>query len=161
MTEKPNREIVEEYCRCLKNHDPERLGNLLDDEFKQELPQSGERICGRENLLAIAENYPGGTPSIHTMRITGSQDRWVLTPSWTVLRVTGSGDNYTCEGQITYPDGSVWHLVEVLELRDGRILRSTPYLALPSRRPGGDPNGWNASKARESCVEPVWSGRRT
>jgi hypothetical protein len=31
------------------------------------------------------------------------------------------------EGTSPYPDGSEWHIVAVLELRDGKILRQTDY----------------------------------
>ena len=35
------------------------LAELADAEIVLEYPQSGERIKGRENNLAILENYPG------------------------------------------------------------------------------------------------------
>ena len=73
-------------------------------------------------------NYPG-LPEVETHRITGSQDRWVTTPSFTLLKITGSGDDYTTESVANYPDGSVWHAVDIFRFREGKILRQVAYFA--------------------------------
>lgn len=130
-----NRETVEKFFQALNNRDSAGIVKLLDAEYVWEMPQSGERIRGVENNRAVTENYPGGLPTVETRRITGSQDRWVTTPSWTVLKITGSGDDYTAESLANYPDGSVWHAVDLFRFRAGRILHQVAYFAAPLEAP--------------------------
>ena len=93
------------------------------------LPQSGERVRGVQNNREMHENYPAGLPDIETHRITGSPDRWVTTPNWTVLRIAGTGDDYIRESRVSYPDGSVWHAVDMFHFRNGRIRTQVAYFA--------------------------------
>ena len=123
-----NREAVEKFYQSLDAHDWEGVAKLLHADYVWEMPQSGERVRGLENNRAMNENYPG-LPKVETRRITGSQDKWVLTPNWTVLKVTGSGDDYTAESLVNYPDGSVWHSVDIFRFREGKILYQTSYFA--------------------------------
>jgi hypothetical protein len=90
-----------------------------------EFPQSGERIRGWANIRAIAENYPGGLPKDLTTKVHGSEDKWVLGPSFNILRIEGTGDIYTLIGSATYPDGSTWQLTSLVELRSGKIAKTT------------------------------------
>ena len=128
MGEASNHEIVEKYFRAVNAHDWDAMEAFLDAEYVWEMPQSGERVRGLENNRAMNENYPG-LPKIETHRITGSQDRWVTTPSFTLLKITGSGDDYTTESVANYPDGSVWHAVDIFRFREGKILRQVAYFA--------------------------------
>ena len=73
--------------------------------------------------------YPGGLPEFRGKRLVGSEDHWVVTPSFTVQRVVGNGDHWWGDGTVTYPDGSTWSLVFLVELRDGKIYRETDYFA--------------------------------
>jgi ketosteroid isomerase-like protein len=107
------------------------LADVTDAEVIQEWPQSGERIRGRENILALLENYPG-LPDASVQAVRGAEDKWVLTPSWTPLRITGTGDHYTVEGRVAYPNGEVWNFVDVMEFRDGKLIKLTEYFAPPS-----------------------------
>ncbi len=128
MAETGNREIVEKFFEAVNARDWDRIERWLDAEYVWEMPQSGERVRGAANSRAMNENYPG-LPKVETHRITGSQDRWVTTPSFTVLKITGTGDDYTTESVVTYPDGSVWHAVDIFHFRAGKILRQTAYFA--------------------------------
>jgi hypothetical protein len=86
-----------------------------------EMPQSGERIRGRDQMLAMQQAYP--TP-----------------PTITVRRVIGSGRVWILEGVNDYA-GDVWHVVLILELDpEGRVVRDTRYYAKPF-----DPPAWRAS----------------
>jgi hypothetical protein len=38
-------------------------------------------------------------------------------------------------GRIRYPNGEEWHLVQLVELRDGLIWRLTSYFAAPFEAP--------------------------
>lgn len=64
---------------------------------------------GRQACLNITRNYPGGPPRIELGRITGEGVHWVV------------------EATSRYPDGADYHMVAVLELRDGKIARETDY----------------------------------
>ena len=130
------RELVERFYRAVSTRDWDLLGSVLHPDYCEVYPQSGERIRGTANLRAILEHYPGGfTGDIGTRRLIGSEDRWVLTPSFTPLRVSGTGDVYMFEGTAPYPDGTTWHVVSLLELKDGRIWRLTSYYAAPFEAP--------------------------
>jgi hypothetical protein len=91
---------------------------------------SGERIRGRENNLAVLENYPG-LPDGTIREVHGADDKWVLTPSWTPLRITGSSDHWSVEGRLDYPNGEVWNFVDLFELRNDKLIRVSEYFAAP------------------------------
>ncbi|TMD57743.1 MAG: hypothetical protein E6I87_14405 [Chloroflexi bacterium] len=46
-----------------------------------------------------SQNYPGGLPDLKPKRIVGSEDRWVVTPSYTPLRIMGTGDIYVIQSE--------------------------------------------------------------
>lgn len=118
-----NREIVDRYWHAVNARDWGVLAALLHADYVWEMPQSGERVRGFANTQEMNENYPAGLPEVEPRRITGSQDRWVTTPSWTVLKITGSGDDYTSESLVSYPDGSEWHAVDFFHFHDGKIVQ--------------------------------------
>jgi len=101
------------------------------------MPQSGERTRGKANYLAMVRNYPGGVGTVDPKgaRLVGAEDRWVLTPMFTQLRIEGSGDVYTYVGSIRYPNGETWQLVSIIELRGGKVARSTSWYAAPFDAP--------------------------
>lgn len=134
MGETGNREIVEKFFKAINSRDMDGWTRLLDSEYIWEMPQSGERVRGAENNRAMNENYPG-MPTVETRRITGSQDKWVTTPSFTILKITGTGDDYTTESVATYPDGSIWHAVDIFRFRAGKILRHVSYFVAPMKPP--------------------------
>lgn len=128
MGEASNREVVERYLAAIPN-DQETLRALRHEEFVEDWPQSGERVHGADTMARIDASYPGGLPSGGVERIVGSEDRWVLTPSYTVLKVAGSGDVYTALLRATYPDHSEWWVTTFLELEDGKIRHGTTLFA--------------------------------
>ena len=44
---------------------------------------------------------------------------------------SGTGEPYTAEAQTTYPNGEVWHTVDILEFRNGMISRVREYFGPP------------------------------
>jgi hypothetical protein len=132
-----NREVVDRYCAAILG-DQETLRALRHAEFIEEWPQSGERVRGADHMALINAHYPGGLPTGAFERVVGSEDRWVMSPSFTLLRITGSGDVYTALGRATYADGSLWYVTMFLELREGKIARVTtlfaPQLEAPAWR---------------------------
>ena len=137
MAESGNRAIVERYMRAIPT-DFATLRELQHPDFIQDFPQSGERMRGHANFRAAHEPYAGVVES-RTRRIVGEEDRWVLTPTFVPLRITGTGDTYTVEADGSYPDGSFYKVITILELRDAKIRKATTYFA-----PRFDPPEWRA-----------------
>ena len=85
-------------------------------DYVMEMPQSGERISGRDAMRAMQEAFPAP-------------------PSLTLRRVVGAGQVWVVEGVNDYGD-DVWHFVVTLELDvDGRIRRDTRYYAATIEAP--------------------------
>lgn len=130
-----NEAIVESYAIACGMNDIPALTRLRHPDWSVVWPQSGERVASHESWVAIAEQYPGGRPTVELSRLVGSEDRWVVTPGNTVLKVAGSGDFWWGEWMMTYPDGQTYHVVDLIELRDGMIHRETVYWAPPFEAP--------------------------
>lgn len=135
MAEPSGRAVVEQYARAIEAKDFDARGALLTDDYVDEMPQSGERTRGRANALAIATNYPGGVGTVESDRLVGAEDKWLLTPSFNVLRIEGSGDVYTYVGTVRYSNGATWQIISIVELRDGKIARTTTWYAAPFEAP--------------------------
>jgi ketosteroid isomerase-like protein len=117
MEERGARQVAEAVWKALAAGDWETASRYLHDDFVQEWPQSGERIVGRDNAVAINQNFPGGLP---TMRFR---------------RTLAGGDLAVLEVELTYADGSRYLGVSVLELRDGKVVKVSDYYAQPFQAP--------------------------
>ena len=135
MAELGGRAIVERLARAIEAKDFDAHAELLTDDYIDEMPQSGERIRGRANALAIARNYPGGVGDVESNRLIGAEDKWLLTPTFDVMRIEGSGDVYTYIGTARYSDGTTWQMIVIVELRDGKVAKSTSWYAPPFEAP--------------------------
>lgn len=93
---------------------------LRHEDYMMEMPQSGERIRGRENMLgfqkALARNLPN-PPSIRIDRVRVRDGLWVK------------------EGVNDYGDGGISNSVVIYELKDGKIWRDTRYYSQPFEAP--------------------------
>jgi hypothetical protein len=130
-----NREVVERYMQAMPGNF-ETLAALRHPAFVQEYPQSGELIRGDLSWRAVHERYVD--VQRETRRVTGSEDRWVLSPGlagFTPTRIVGSGDTFTVESIGTYPGGESYHVVAIVELRDGLVFRVRTYFAAPFEAP--------------------------
>lgn len=139
MAQRTNRQVVERYVEALVAQDLDMQAEICTSDFVVEYPQSGERIRGWANVRAAHENYPGGLPKDVEGKVHGSEDRWVVGPSFNILRIEGTGDVYTLVGSATYPDGKIWQVVSVLELRSGKIAKTTEVYGEPF-----DPPEWRS-----------------
>lgn len=135
MVASNNRQIVDRYVRAMTEVDLDAVDELLHDDVIVEFPQSGERIRGRANRRATMEKYPGGGIRPVLGRVIGGEDQWIATPAYTVVRVSGQGDEFVIVGKIRYPNGEIWHNVELAMLSDGRIARLTSYFGAPFEAP--------------------------
>jgi hypothetical protein len=130
-----NEDVVRRYVEASVAADIEALGGLRDPDWMVDWPQSGERVHGHRSYAEIIRHYPGGAPTVEIRRVVGAEDRWVVTPSNTIARVAGSGDFWWTEWLLSYPDGSSYLVVGLLELRSSRIHRETVYWAAPFDAP--------------------------
>jgi hypothetical protein len=132
-----NEEVIRRYVDAHVSHDHDTLGLLRSDDWFEEWPQSGERVRGHANDMQIMRNWPGGDPQTDAagVRIVGSEDRWVLSPSWTAERVAGSGEAWWMQAIGRYPDGSTWFVSGFFHVRDGKVRRETWFFAPPLEAP--------------------------
>ncbi len=111
MDEHDAGKLAQRYWDALGAGDWDAAGSLVHDDYVQEWPQSGERIVGRDNAIAINRDFPGGLPQMK------------------IRRTVGDGELGVLEVELTYADGSHYLGVSVLEFRGGRIARETDYFA--------------------------------
>jgi acetyl-CoA acetyltransferase len=96
---------------------------LRHEDYVMDMPQSGERISGRDRMRSMQESFPGPAPTI------------------TIERVMGAGHLWLVEGVNDYGDGDLWHVVLAMEFApDGRILRERRYYAKDF-----EPPAWRAA----------------
>jgi len=130
----PNLEELDEQeahrflTELLSNLGPEAEYELRHQDYVMEMPQSGERFRGRENMRAFQEarralrqsgdlGYPTSPPSIQVRRVLVKEGLWVV------------------EGVIDYGDGRVFDIVVISELKDGKMWRDRWYFAEPFEAP--------------------------
>jgi hypothetical protein len=89
------------------------------DDYVMEMPQSGERIRGRDTMRAFQRSFADNSnpPTIHLRRVTVKEGLWIV------------------EGVNDYGEGRVFTIVLILELKDGKIWRDTRYYAEPFDAP--------------------------
>ena len=98
-----------------------QIPGMASEDMVQEWPQSGERIRGRDNIMAVNEHYEGATGSA---------------PKLTLRRIVRPGKAWVAEGTIDYGDGTPVSVVSILETdADGKIMRETDYFANPFEAP--------------------------
>jgi hypothetical protein len=113
--------VTEQEVRELLGERFERLSPAAHDELRHpdyvlELPQSGERIRGHDNLRAFRAAFPD-PPTIQPRRLIGAGNLWVVE----AVRTDASGRLY---------------VVGILEFRDGRIWRDTRWFGSSLEAPG-------------------------
>ena len=118
----------------LQHLSPEAEYELRHEDYVMEMPQSGERIRGRDRMRAFQEAYPNP-------------------PSVTPRRVVGSGNVWVVEGRSDYGGGQISHVAMIVEFLDGKIWRDTRYYAEPFDAPD-----WRAQWV-ERMEEPPTEGQ--
>jgi hypothetical protein len=124
LEEMDEREARHFLTELLSNLDPREEYNARHPEdYALEMPQSGERIRGREMMRRFQESYSTLSPSdpmrrIRLRRVLVREDLWVV------------------EGIADYDDGrEALNVVLILELRDGKMWRDRWYFAEPFDAP--------------------------
>jgi SnoaL-like domain len=113
MDEQPVRRFLTELFSDLS---AEAEYNVRHQDYVMEMPQSGERIRGRENMRAFQEAYPT-PPTIRLRRVVVRESLWVI------------------EGVNDYGEGQVFTVVFIIDLKDGKMWRDTRYYAEPFEAP--------------------------
>jgi SnoaL-like domain len=96
---------------------PEEEYEVRHEDYVMEMPQSGERFRGRENMRAFQRAHPTPPSSLQVRRMLVKEGLWVV------------------EGAIDYGDGRVFAVVVISELRDGKMWRDRWYFAEPFEAP--------------------------
>jgi len=111
--------LVARFWQRLSDLDFEGAGALLDEAYVGEYPQTGERICGRDNFVALNAHYPG---------------RWQID----VLRLVTQGDWVTSEVRMINreaPGDPAVTAVSFFDVRDGRIVYERDFWPDPYPAP--------------------------
>jgi ketosteroid isomerase-like protein len=116
-TTQESKQVVEHFWMTMQTNDFRRVGELLHDDYILEWPQSGERIRGRANFIAVNENYP-------------AHGRW----EFTVHQIVAEGDRVVSDVDVT--DGVVrGRVITFSTVREGRILHQTEFWPDPYEAP--------------------------
>ncbi len=109
MTSTEQRAVVERFWAAMAANDFRSAATILHDDYVLEWPQSGERIRGRDNFVAVNEHYPAAGP-------------WRIT----LRRIVADRGAVATEVEVS--DGVRRdHAITFSELRDGRIVRQVEY----------------------------------
>ncbi len=94
---------------------PEDEYEIRHEDYVMEMPQSGERIRGRQKMREFQEAYPN-PPSMRLRRVIVRKGLWVVE----ILSDYG---------------GRAYNVVLIIELREGKMYRDTRYYAEPFEAP--------------------------
>jgi len=123
LDEMDEREAHRFLTQLLANLDPAEEYAVRHPDYVLEMPQSGERIRGRERMRRFQESYSTLSPSDPMRRIR-------------LRRVLVRDDLWVVEGVAEYDDGQeALNVVLILELRDGKMWRDRWYFAEPFEAP--------------------------
>lgn len=130
-----NEDIVRRYCTAVATRDHATAESLRHRDWVCDWPQSGERVTTSANMRSIIEAYPGGPWAAQERRLRGSEDRYVVSPSGTLMAMAGAGETWTAEWMNLYPGDREYFVIDVIQLKDGRVIRETTYWAEPFEAP--------------------------
>src|ERR1043165_3391106 len=129
MTKTPqnNKQIVERFWAAMQSNDFKAAGEFLHNDYVLEWPQSGERIRGRDNFVAINANYP-------------AHGSW----EFTIHGMLAEGDKVVSDVRVT--DGTiVGRVITFSTVRDGKIIHQTEFWPDPFEPPAWR-EAWVAKK---------------
>lgn len=113
---------VRRYYAALEARAWDEVESLLAPDFVYELPQSHERVHGRENYLRFNQDYPG---------------EWHLE----VDRIIADGDREAAVRLTVTYEGEPMENLSLLSFDDQqRITRMVDFWPEPSERPSGRPD---------------------
>ena len=120
LGEMDEREVRQFLTGLLSRLDPEEEYRVRHQDYVMEMPQSGERFRGREDMRKFQRNRNDhATPPqpLRLRRVLVREGLWVV------------------EAVIDYDDGQTFNVVLICELRDGKMWRDRWYFAEPFEAP--------------------------
>ena len=116
MDEQQARRFLEELFTTLS---AEKEYALRHEDYAMQMPQSGERIRGPENMRAFQRAFATNStpPSISIQRVLVREGLWIV------------------EGLNDYGEGGAYNVVLIVEIKDGKWWRDTRYYAEPFEAP--------------------------
>ena len=112
-----NKQVIEAFWATMQTNDFKAAGEFLHDEYLLEWPQSGERIRGRANFIAVNENYP-------------AHGRW----EFIVHRILAEGQEVVSDVEVT--DGVIrGRAITFSTIRDGKIMHQIEFWPDPFEPP--------------------------
>ena len=109
------------------------------------LVKTGDDVIEAANVVmatGLFQRLPGtgsGLRLVGAPYITGDEERYVMTPTFTVVKVEGIGDELTSYVKAKYPDGSDWYIITISSYKDSLIVKRIDFFA-----PFFDPPEWRA-----------------
>src|SRR5688572_3878751 len=104
-----SKQIVEGFWAAMQTNDFKAAGKFLHDAYILEWPQSGERIRGRANFVAVNEHYP-------------AHGRW----EFTIHRIIAEGDEVVSDVNVT--DGAITgRVISFFSVHAGKILQQSEF----------------------------------
>ena len=120
-------ELIEQFWQLMATNDFRSVGAVLSDDFVLDWPQSGERIRGRDNYVAMNQEYP-------------AHGRW----QFTVNRIVG--DDNEAVSDVSVSDGvQQARAISFFTVRDGKIVKMVEYW----------PDSFDAPDNRKHLVEKI------
>ena len=101
-------------------NDQDVVHEIYHDDVVLEFPQGGERLVGLVNVRGMRDAYPAHLTA-------------------TIQRMRGGGDLWVAELLLTYDGKHPTHAVDIMELRDGKVVHETIYFGEP-----WEPPAWRA-----------------
>jgi ketosteroid isomerase-like protein len=122
-----SKQAVERFWAATQTNDFEAAGEILHDDYVLEWPQSGERIRGRANFVAVNEHYPA----------PGRRE-------FTIHHILAAGNEVDSDVSVT--DGVfAGRAITFFTVRAGKILHQTEFWPDPF-----EPAAWRAEWAEKS-----------
>lgn len=136
-----HRALIDGLVDAIQRADWDALEGFHTADAVMEYPQSGELFRGIANVRATFEKYPGDLARgrLQTESLLTERPQYALSPMYTAVSVEGSGARGCVAFRATYPDGSIWWVIILYELKAERISRSTVFFA-----PAFEPAEWRA-----------------
>ena len=146
-----NHKVIEHYIEILNSGASERLAEVLDPEYVQVIPQSGEVLRGIDNFAQVMRNYPGidrARVDMLATKVTSPGEHDLITSgigpfaTYNLVRMEGEGDTLTAYSLVRYPDGDEWFLVSIATLRNRKIVKEIWFFG-----PMFEPPAWRSAWA--------------
>ena len=116
MDDDAMRTAIEAHFTAI-GRDEHEAGAIYADDAVLEYVQSGERIVGRDAIVATRKAYPGRPAAFAVERIAGSGGHWAAE---LILRFEGEDPHF---------------VAAILDVHDGKVTREALYLAEPWEAP--------------------------